>query len=322
VSAQDGDFPVLLVRAAALQLGDRQLAERYAEEWLSSLPQRSRYLRWRYALSLFLHGAQATRLVLRRTGGRYGPLTARLRVAVCLLAITPAVVPLVVSYYLWNDPYWVFTECGWYLMIGALLALSLSNRHARWVAGAGILLSLVQTWLGTNFFQVADPGPFWEPGNPWVSAGAWVSGAASLGAVFGGVAVVFSARSGLFIRILTALGVCTLAANAGMTVGSYMQATVGLATGGYNTSTGQPYGFINVSVPMLCFPGHKGCYQPFFAIQNQFGVGAVSSTANILLALIIGAGPLLLGALIFLISRVLAITISVLRVAVTPQPEV
>ena len=48
------------------------MAERYAEEWLASLPTHSRYQRWCYAASLLLRGARSTRAALEQRGQSSG----------------------------------------------------------------------------------------------------------------------------------------------------------------------------------------------------------------------------------------------------------
>jgi hypothetical protein len=65
------DAAAALVRAAARQLCDRRLRQRYVEEWLASMPTRSGYLRWRYALSLALRGARATDRAIYQMSGQF-----------------------------------------------------------------------------------------------------------------------------------------------------------------------------------------------------------------------------------------------------------
>ncbi|MEO7193685.1 MAG: hypothetical protein ABIZ05_02510 [Pseudonocardiaceae bacterium] len=52
--------PARIVLAAAAQLRDPDLVERYREEWLANLQGRARPQQWRDALSLLLRGARAT----------------------------------------------------------------------------------------------------------------------------------------------------------------------------------------------------------------------------------------------------------------------
>ena len=156
------DIPARLVRAAALQLGDKQLAARYEEEWLGSLPPRDRYWRWRYAVSLFLGGARATRWAvgLPPADPKWPSLIAKIQSGTCLLAVTPAAVMLLARYCPWTAPVWVSQDTafiGWCLMIGALISLSVFYRCARWWAGCGVMLSLIQTWTGTAFLQGGGP---------------------------------------------------------------------------------------------------------------------------------------------------------------------
>jgi hypothetical protein len=83
------DLPARLVRRAARRLGDRQLTDRYTEEWLSSLPSPDQYRRWRYALSLLLRGAPATRRAVYRPAAD-GELPSAARTGTCLIAIMAA----------------------------------------------------------------------------------------------------------------------------------------------------------------------------------------------------------------------------------------
>jgi hypothetical protein len=232
------DLPARLVRAAALQLGDKQLIARYAEEWLASLPPRDRYQRWRYALSLFLRGARATRWAvhLPPADGKWPSLIAKIQNGVCLLAIAPAAIMLLARYYPWNAPAWVSQDTdfiGWTLMIGALALLSASYRCARWVAGCGVLLSLIQTWTGTAFLQGGGPlGTFVVSVRTNVPGGAlqgswfmqpetwyWAQAAVCLGALAGGIAVVFRYRAPLLVRTFAGLAVCVLVIGAQTSLG-------------------------------------------------------------------------------------------------------
>jgi hypothetical protein len=78
------DLPARLVRRAARQLGDEQLTERYTEEWLSSLPPGDQYRRWRYALSLLLRGAPATRRAVHRPATN-GEWPSAAKIGTCLI---------------------------------------------------------------------------------------------------------------------------------------------------------------------------------------------------------------------------------------------
>ncbi|MGH3855352.1 MAG: hypothetical protein ACRDR6_18055 [Pseudonocardiaceae bacterium] len=53
--------PARIVLAAAAQLRDPDLVERYSEEWLANLRGRAHPQQWRDAISLLLRGARATR---------------------------------------------------------------------------------------------------------------------------------------------------------------------------------------------------------------------------------------------------------------------
>jgi len=136
------DLPARLVRRAARHLGGKQLTERYTEEWLSSLPPQDQYRRWRYALSLLLRGAPATRRALYRPATA-GELPSAARIGTCLIAIMTAAAMLLTRYYTWDTPFRVSQDShliGWWLMIAALAALSLPYRSARWAAGCGAIL--------------------------------------------------------------------------------------------------------------------------------------------------------------------------------------
>src|SRR2546423_405580 len=62
------DVHAWMVRAAARQLRDADLIERYGEEWLAGLiPIGDKYWRRRYAVSLLTRGARATRRSHRTT---------------------------------------------------------------------------------------------------------------------------------------------------------------------------------------------------------------------------------------------------------------
>ena len=158
------DIPARLVRAAALQLGDKQLAARYEEEWLGSLPPRDRYWRWRYAVSLSWaeRGRPAGPLVSgsRRPAdpnglpdsqdpernvpagghprGRHAP-GALLPVDRARLGFSGHCLHRLVP----DDRCPDLAE--------------LSYRCARWWAGCGVMLSLIQTWTGTAFLQGGGP---------------------------------------------------------------------------------------------------------------------------------------------------------------------
>ena len=95
------DLTARLARRAARQFGDEHLADRYAEEWLNSLPSRGGYQRWRYALSLSLRGARATRRAVgcpptrrRPTDAEWPPTVARIRNGTCPAMILAAVMLL------------------------------------------------------------------------------------------------------------------------------------------------------------------------------------------------------------------------------------
>jgi len=130
-------------------------------------------------------------------------------------------------FYTWGSPFWVSQDghlIGWWLMVGALAALSLSYRGARWAVCCGMLLSLIQTWTGITFLQGGGPvgtivatqefNTHWhsitvalweEPGTSQ-----WVEAAACLGVLFGAMAVVFGRRLPLPVRVFTGLGACVL----------------------------------------------------------------------------------------------------------------
>ena len=231
------DLPARLVRRAARQLGDEERADRYAEEWLSSLPPRGGYQRWRYALSLSLRGARATRRAVgcpparrRPTDAEWPRTVASIRNGTCPAMILAAVM-LLTQYYFWNAPFWVSQYghfIGWCLMIGALVALSFLYRGARWAAGCGVLVSLIQTWTGTAFLQGGGPvgtlagkllanvpggsleATFWPEPGTWY----WAQEAACLGALFTGIAVIFGRRIPLVMRASAVLGVCALVVGA------------------------------------------------------------------------------------------------------------
>ncbi len=229
------DLPARLVRVAALQLGDRDLAARWGEDWLASLPPRDRYLRWRYALSLLVRGAYATRWAIRRphAGSNWSPVPAVTRRVLCPLLIISAVVMAATTWVLayglttghgvaaplgalWWTAYPTARWCSvsaWCLMICALVVLSLYHRIARWMLGAGIMLSLTQTWAGIVLLQ--GSGPFYyhpDSPDPGGIPGVWYPGqeAICLGAVLGGLALLFAYRTPLHIRAAASLAICAL----------------------------------------------------------------------------------------------------------------
>jgi hypothetical protein len=231
------DLPARLVRRAARQFGDEELADRYAEEWLSSLPPRNGYQRWLYALDLLLRGASATRRAIDWPPARRPPTAAEWPLVMARIrngtspAMILAAVMLLTQYYFWNAPFWASQDghfIGWCVMIGSLATLSLLYRGARRAAGCGVLLSLVQTWTGTAFLQGGGPvgtfagkmlanvpggsleAAFWPEPGIWY----WAQEAACLGALFAGIAVVFGRRTSLLMRASAVLGVCALVVGA------------------------------------------------------------------------------------------------------------
>jgi len=308
------DLPARLVRAAALQLGDKRLIARYEEEWLGSLLFRSRYQRWRYALSLFLRGARATRWAVHpRPADAKGPsLIAKIQSRACLLALIPAAVMLLARYYPWTAPAWVSQDTdfiGWCLMIGVLASLSFSYRGARW-AGCGVLLSLIQTWTGTAFLQGGGPlGTFVASMRTNVPGGElqlsllmqpevwyWAQAAACLGALFGGVAVVFRYRAPPLVRASAGLAVCVLVIGAQTSLGVPVPVYFGDGSG-------------NIASSILL-------YRFFFLSWNSpvFGWPSVANNvAECVEAVIWGAQILVLGFLAGLAQRLLILTISLLR---------
>jgi hypothetical protein len=309
------DLPARLVRRAARQLGDEQLAERYAEEWLSSLPPRDQYRRWRYALSLFLRGARATRRAVHRpaTDGEW-PSPAKIRT--CLIAIMTATVMLLTRYYTWDTPLRVSQDghlIGWWLMLGVLAALSMSYRSARWAAGCGMLLSLIQTWTGTAFLQGGGPvGTIAAstqgsvPGHSielsisqWCEPGAWywVQAAVCLGVLFGAMAVMFRRRVPLLVRAFTGMGACVLV------VGT--QTSLGVPIAGY-LAWSQAYVWVTWQFRFFFFSWN-------FSPGNGWP-GVVNSTLECMGAVLWGAQALALGCLTGLALWLLSITIPRLRI--------
>lgn len=242
------DLPARLVRVAALQLGDRDLAARWGEEWLASLPPRDGYLRWRYALSLLARGAYATRWAIRRpdTGSNWSSVPAVTRRALCPLLITSAVAMAATTWpsgsatwvlgpdgfnsnigdplgSFWWTQYPTARWCSvsaWCLMICVLVVLSLYHRVARWMLGAGIALSLTQTWAGIVFPQGSGPYFYHSSfaGAPVGMPGVWYPGqeAICLGAVLGGLALLFAYRTPLYIRASAGLAICALVSGTDM----------------------------------------------------------------------------------------------------------
>jgi len=312
------DLPARLVRLAARQLGDKQLTERYAEEWLSSLPPRDRYWRWRYALSLLLRGAPATRRAVHGPAADGEPPSAA-RIGTCVIAIMTATAMLLTRYYTSDMPFRVSQDghlIGWWLMIGALAALCLSYRGARWAAGCGLLLSLIQTWTGTALLQGGGPvgtivastqgsvpghrielsaGLLCEPGT-WY----WVQAAASLGILFGVMAVMFRRRVPLLVRALAGLGACVLV------VGT--QTSLGVPGADYVAWSSGRYVWVWVSVQFRFF-----FFSWNFSPDNGWP-GVADSALECLGAVLWGAQALALGGLTGLAGRLLSMTSQRLRI--------
>jgi hypothetical protein len=310
------DLPARLVRAAALQLGNKPLIARYEQEWLGSLPPRDRYQRWRYALSLFLRGARATRWAvhLPPADATWPSLRAKIRDGVCLLAITTAIVMLLARYYQLYTPVWgslVTDFAGWCLMVGALVLLSFCYRGARWAAGCGVLLSLIQTWTNTAFLQGGGPletivasvrtdvpgGELTVSGFMQPDVWYWVQAAACLGALFGGVAVVFRYRAPLLVRTFAGLAVCVLVVGAYTSFGAPAPVFLGDSSGNAGFTMLQfRFFFLSWYPPVLDWP----------SVANNL--------ADCVQAVIWGAQILVLGFLVGLAQRLLSLTISLLRV--------
>lgn len=99
--------PARIVMAAASELRDPDLIERYREEWLANLQRRTHLQQWRDAVSLLLRGVRATRWAYHETG------YSRSRVVVASQATT-ALAVAIVTFLLFTTtpslriPLWVF----------------------------------------------------------------------------------------------------------------------------------------------------------------------------------------------------------------------
>jgi hypothetical protein len=320
------DFAARLVRAAALQLGSQHLTHRYAEEWLSNLPPRDRYQRWRYALSLFLRGAQATRWALRHQAAdsRCSALTAKVRTGACLLLI-PAGVLLLAGYY--GSGPWKIVEgdssIGWFLMTGTLTALSLSYRGARWAVACGILLSLIQTWAGTSFIQGGGPlvGMWSQPGFRQSQSVAWqaMESAGCLAAAFGGIATAFRYRTPLLVRIFAGLGASALFAGA-RTILTIPIVTVRACPLSWDSSSCHGPGNMLIIGPNYI---RDQFYCPLFGWipTGSSGAGITVATEEILTAMVWGAETVLLSALIAIALRLAVLAISLIRASEAPHQD-
>jgi hypothetical protein len=223
VSTSQDDLPTRLVRVAALQLGDRELAARWGEEWLFSLPPRDRYRRWRYALSLLVRGAHAIRWEIRRPGigSNWYSFPAALRRGFCLLLTGVTVLACINA----HNIGWVWLWGPWaaadWSVVGsccaatlALLVLSVHHRTARWVLAAGIAFSLVESWTGTWFLQVSAPAGI----DVNILPTAWniTLQAVFLAAVLGGLVIIAAYRTPALTRVCTTLAVSILISEIGV----------------------------------------------------------------------------------------------------------
>lgn len=217
MSACRDDLPAQLVRAAARQLGDRDLAARWGEEWLFSLPPRDRYRRWRYALSLLVRGAHATRLEIRHpaTGSNWYRCPAPLRRALCVL-LTGCTMLIFTSPFQTGWPLPTALDAvGWYefsiccVLVLTLMAESVYHRIARWVLVTGLLVGLGENWTGTWFLPIITPRPP-TPGPSLPTAWNLTLDAIFLAAVSGGLVIAAAYRTLALTRIGAALAASIL----------------------------------------------------------------------------------------------------------------
>ncbi|MGH3772092.1 MAG: hypothetical protein ACRDRW_11970 [Pseudonocardiaceae bacterium] len=87
--------PARIVLAAAAQLRDPDLTERYSEEWLANLQGRAHLQQWRDAVSLLLRGARATRWARHGTNDSRPRVVVASSVTMALIAAAGTVLLLV-----------------------------------------------------------------------------------------------------------------------------------------------------------------------------------------------------------------------------------
>jgi hypothetical protein len=225
MSTPHDDLPARLVHIAALQLGDRELAQRWSEEWRSSLPPRDRYRRWRYALSILVRGAYGTRWAIRhpRSDSNLVGASAILQVLSWLLVVSGGILFVVTassfgSTAVWTlgvGHTWPYLASSWCAAIMALLILSILHRRARWVLAIGTLGSLVETWTGVQVLQSQGPPVTWFSLGINMSGfpGLWYPAqqAVCLGATLGGLTILVSRMTPPRARACAGIVTCALA---------------------------------------------------------------------------------------------------------------
>ena len=249
MTIREDDVPASLVRLAAMQLGDRDLAARWREEWLSSLPPRDQYRRWRYAISLLVRGACATRLSIKfaKPGNSRPLFPAKAMMALCVALFVCASVSCVISTmnnltnyagYSWvtaNVWFWVCQLCTFTVLCFILVGMSYRHRAARWMAVAGMIFSQIQSLSGITFLQAESPpllmyghaatvslppGYFWDLFYPTEQA--WC-----LGAMFGALTIIVAYKIPRSVRAFSSVSLCALLCLSSLS-GSLPDSTIGV----------------------------------------------------------------------------------------------
>lgn len=137
------DVPALLVRAAAWQLREPAAIERFGEEWLASLPRRSRLRRWRYALSLLTCGARSTATALRQPPARaqtprlvllYGAFTIMAGIGWEAYAVNPTASQMLLE---------LLTISQWCLLIATIAVISVRRRRSLLTLAGAVIAGLL-----------------------------------------------------------------------------------------------------------------------------------------------------------------------------------
>lgn len=127
--------PARIVLAAAAQLHDPDLIERYSEEWLANLRHRAHLQQWRDAVSLLLRGAPATRWAYHGTDYSRPQVIVASQVTMALAVAVGMILLLITTMATWEPAPWWGT--------GDMLVLSVSLAAAGTI---GLVLLTRRSW--------------------------------------------------------------------------------------------------------------------------------------------------------------------------------